>query len=50
LAVIGQGIGGGAYIASGGVVCLDMSTSLNTLGDTAFASDNNFCGPFTICP
>jgi hypothetical protein len=34
--LIGQGIGCTNYFASGGVVCLDMDTSWNILGNTAF--------------
>jgi hypothetical protein len=34
--LIGQGIGGGGYFASGGVMFLDMDASWNILGNTAF--------------
>jgi hypothetical protein len=45
----GLGIGGGVYFASGGVVCLDLFTSLNITGNTATTSNNDVFGIFTIC-
>jgi hypothetical protein len=45
----GQGVGGGVYFASGGVVCLDLFTSLNIFGNTASTSNNDVFGTFTIC-
>jgi hypothetical protein len=38
----GQGIGGGVYFASGGVVCLDLFTSMNIIGNTASISEISF--------
>jgi hypothetical protein len=45
----GQGIGGGLYFASGGVVCLDLFTSMNIFGNTASTSNNDVFGLFTTC-
>jgi hypothetical protein len=45
----GEGIGGGAYFGSGGIVCLDVFTSLNIVGNTASTSNNDKFGLFTIC-
>jgi hypothetical protein len=45
----GQGIGGGVYFASGGVVCLDLFTSMNITGNTASTSNNDVFGFFMIC-
>jgi ELWxxDGT repeat protein len=45
----GQGVGGGVYFASGGVVCLDLFTSLNISGNTASTSNNDVFGVFMIC-
>jgi hypothetical protein len=45
----GQGIGGGVYFASGGVVCLDLFTSMNITGNTASTSNKDVFGVFTIC-
>jgi hypothetical protein len=44
----GQGIGGGAYFASAGTVCLDVLTSI--FANTASTSDDDVFGVFTICP
>jgi hypothetical protein len=45
----GQGIGGGVYFASGGVVCLDLFTSMNITGNTASTSNDDVFGVFAIC-
>jgi hypothetical protein len=45
----GQGSGGGVYFASGGVVCLDLFTSLNISGNTASTSNDDVFGVFMIC-
>jgi hypothetical protein len=45
----GQGIGGGVYFAAGGVVCLDLFTSMNITGNRASTSNNDVFGVFTIC-
>jgi hypothetical protein len=44
----GLGVGGGVYLVSGGVVCLDVFTSI--FGNTASTSANEVFGVFTICP
>ena len=46
----GQGVGGGVYFATGGVVCLDLFTSMNIDGNTASTINNDIFGVFTICP
>jgi hypothetical protein len=46
---VGQGVGGGVYFVSGGVVCLHLFTSLNITGNTAPTSNNDVFGVFTIC-
>jgi hypothetical protein len=45
----GQGVGGGAYFATGGTVCLDAFTVANIIGNTASTSNNDIFGAFTIC-
>jgi hypothetical protein len=45
----GQGVGGGLYLAAGGVACLDAYTLANILGNTASTSNNDLLGAFTIC-
>jgi hypothetical protein len=45
----GQGLGGGVYFASGGVVCLDLFTSMNITGNTASTSNDDVFGVFAIC-
>jgi hypothetical protein len=45
----GQGIGGGVYFASGGVVCLDLFTSMNITGNAASTNNNDIFGVFMIC-
>jgi hypothetical protein len=44
---IGLGIGGGLYLTDGGIVCLDVFTSV--IGNTASTSHHNVFGVFTIC-
>jgi hypothetical protein len=44
----GQGIGGGVYFTTGGIVCLDLFTSLDLDGNTSSTSNDVF-GVFTIC-
>jgi hypothetical protein len=46
---VGQGVGGGVYFASGGVVCLDLFTSMNITGNTAPTSNDDVFGVFAIC-
>jgi hypothetical protein len=46
---VGQGVGGGVYFVSGGVVCLDLFTSMNISGNTGSTSNNDVFGVFTIC-
>jgi hypothetical protein len=43
----GLGEGGGAYFAAGGVVCLDLFTSIS--GNTASTGDNDVFGSCTPC-
>jgi hypothetical protein len=45
----GQGIGGGVYLAAGGVACLDDATLLTLAGNLASTSNNDLFGVFTIC-
>jgi hypothetical protein len=45
----GQGIGGGAYFTTGGVVCLDLFTSMKIAGNTASTSNDDVFGVFSIC-
>jgi hypothetical protein len=45
----GQGIGGGAYLATGGVACLDLYSVAHIFGNTATTSNNDVFGDFTIC-
>jgi hypothetical protein len=45
----GLGVGGGAYFATGGVVCLDLFTSINITGNTASTSNNDIFGAFNLC-
>src|SRR5439155_756611 len=44
----GLGIGGGAYLAPGGVACADAATSI--AGSTASTSDPDVYGGLTACP
>jgi hypothetical protein len=46
---VGDGLGGGVYFASGGVVCVDLFTSLNITGNTASTSNDDVFGVFAIC-
>jgi hypothetical protein len=43
----GQGVGGGAYFADGGIVCLDFFTDIT--GNTASTSDPDIFGSYTTC-
>jgi hypothetical protein len=45
----GQGVGGGAYFASGGSVCLDAFTVADIFGNTASTSNNDIFGGYTLC-
>jgi DNA-binding beta-propeller fold protein YncE len=49
-ALLDQAGGGGAYFAVGGIVCLDVFTTLNLFGNTASTSDKDIHGPYTTCP
>jgi hypothetical protein len=44
----GQGRGGGLYLASGGVVCIDVLTSI--FANTASTSNADVFGSFASCP
>jgi hypothetical protein len=46
----GLGEGGGLYLDSGGIVCLDVFTSKHVSGNTASTSYDDVFGVFTICP
>jgi hypothetical protein len=46
----GQGIGGGLYLAPGGVVCLDVFTQAHAKNNHASAGDDDLFGAFTTCP
>ena len=48
--IAGQGIGGGFYLTSGGVVCFDLFTSASISGNAASTSYNDVFGVFTTCP
>jgi hypothetical protein len=45
----GQGIGGGVYFATGGLVCLDAATIDDIFANFASTSNDNIFGAFTIC-
>jgi hypothetical protein len=45
----GEGIVVVVYFATGGVVCLDLFTSMNITGNTASTTDDDIFGIFTIC-
>ena len=46
----GQGMGGGAYLANGGDVCLDAATLDALFGNLASTSNNDLFGDFALCP
>jgi hypothetical protein len=43
-------VGGGAYFASGGAVCLDAFTQAQAKGNHATTGDDDLSGAFTTCP
>jgi hypothetical protein len=45
----GQGIGGGLYLASGGIVCLDVFTQAHVKKNHASTSNDDIFGSFTTC-
>jgi glucose/arabinose dehydrogenase len=45
----GQGVGGGAYFAAGGVVCLDAATLADILGNLASTTNNDIFGAYWMC-
>jgi hypothetical protein len=46
----GLGEGGGAYFASGGIVCLDAFTQAHLTNNHASTGDDDLFGTFTTCP
>ena len=44
----GQGVGGGAYFAVGGTVCLDAYTVAHITDNTASTRDSNIAGTYTM--
>ena len=45
----GTGVGGGAYFAPGGDMCLDAFTIAHVFGNRASTSDDDVFGVFSIC-
>jgi hypothetical protein len=45
----GQGIGGGLYLADGGIVCLDVFTQAHVKKNHASTSNDDIFGSFTTC-
>jgi hypothetical protein len=45
----GQGIGGGLYLADGGIVCLDVFTQAHAKKNHASTSNDDIFGSFTTC-
>ncbi len=45
----GQGIGGGLYLAAGGIVCLDVFTQAHVKKNHASASNDDIFGSYKTC-
>jgi hypothetical protein len=45
----GTGVGGGVYLAAGGVACLDLDTVEALLSNTASTSNDDLFGIYSTC-